>query len=356
MLSQPFGLKTQGSTRFNRAMSFASGVHRIPEYLMPSNSPLDKLTPNQRIALAVAILVVAGVVFLINNRNKQPAPQPPGEQPQTLANRNVRFGMPAEAKADPASKDAYLMERPQYVLSYNDSKKIPNWVCWNLTASDIGHTERSAFGEDPELPRDFRRVKNSDYTGSSFDRGHMCPSKDRSDTEENNLPLFYMTNILPQAPNNNQQPWRLLEEKCRDLAKHGNELYIACGPHGRGGTGKDNVRHDHIGKGTQIEVPATVWKVVLVLPNKDATPTAETKAFAVWMPNEQSVSADWKQYIVSVSEVEKQTGFKFFPTVPDDVAGTIKSRVERNPRRRDGTMVKSRPPVEVVRCPRPNAC
>jgi endonuclease G len=301
---------------------------------MPSNSPLDKLSTNQRIALAVAILVIAGIVAFINSRKKEPPPQQPGEPGQTLANRNVRFGMPSEAKADPASKDAYLIDRLQYVLSYNDSKKIPNWVCWNLTASDIGNTERSAFGEDPDLPSGFRRIRSADYANSGFDRGHMCPSKDRSDTEENNLPLFYMTNILPQAPVNNQQPWRLLEERCRDLAKHGNELYIASGPSGRGGTGKDNTKHDFIGKTTQIEVPATVWKVMLVLPNKDAMPTAETKAFAVWMPNDQTVGTDWKQYIVSVAEVEKQTGLKFFPVVPDDIANTIKSRVERNPRRR----------------------
>jgi endonuclease G len=297
---------------------------------MASNSPLDKLSPNQRIAVVVALLVIAGIFALVTTRQ----PPPPPQTGETLANRNIRFGMPGEAKTDPASKDAYLMERPQYVLSYNDSKKIPNWVCWNLNKTDIGDTERGKFTEDPELPAGWRRVKFSDYTGSGFDRGHMCPSKDRSDTEANNDPLFYMTNIVPQAPHNNQQPWRLLEERCRDIAKEGNELYIACGPHGRGGTNKDNVKHDFIGKNTQIEVPAMVWKVVLVLPNKDATPTAETKAFAVWMPNEQSVGNDWKQYIVSINDVEKNTGLKFFPLVPDDIAAPIKSRVDRNPRRR----------------------
>lgn len=308
---------------------------------MASNSPLDKLTFNQRIALAVVILIIAGIVALVSSRKEQPAPQQPepapGEPWKTLANRNVRFGYPADAKTDPAHKDAYLMERPQYVLSYSDSKKIPNWVCWNLNKADIGDTERGKFAEDPDLPVGWRRIRASDYTDFGFDRGHMAPSKDRSDSEANNTPLFYMTNIVPQAPHNNQKAWRLLEERCREIARQGSELYIACGPHGQGGTGqiKDTqVRRETIGKTTQIEVPATVWKVILVLPNKDALPTAETKAFAVWMPNDQTVGTDWKQYLVSVAEVEKHTGFRFFPVVPDDVATPIKSRVERNPRRR----------------------
>jgi endonuclease G len=143
-----------------------------------------------------------------------------------------------------------------------------------------------------------------------------------------------MTNIVPQAPNCNQKGWRLLEEHCRALAKQGNELYIACGPHGVGGVGRDTARVTHIGKSTQIEVPESVWKVVLILPNKDAVPTQDSRAIAVWMPNDhndQVAAKKWEQYAVSVAEVEKRTGYKFFPLVPDDVANPIKSRADTGP-------------------------
>lgn len=299
-------------------------------------SPLDQLTPKQRIWLGIALLLVFGLITGIRScQERQRRQQPPGEPGQTLANRNIRFGMPAEATADPANKNAYLIDRPQYVLSYNDSTKNPNWVCWNLTASDVGATERdTSFEPDPGLPRGFYRVKSSDYTRSGFDRGHMCASKDRSDTAENNNILFYMTNIVPQAPKCNQQSWKDLEEHCRALAMRGNELYIACGPHGQGGTGElDNVevRRETIGKAHPITVPAAVWKVVLVLPSKDAVPTRDARAIAVWMPNEQSTTARWERYVVSVAEVENRTGYKFFPLVPDDVASAIKSRADAGP-------------------------
>jgi len=51
------------------------------------------------------------------------------------------------------------------------------------------------------------------------------------------------------------------------LAKQGHVLYIACGPHGVGGTGKDGHKEE-IGKGrVEVTVPAKLWKVILVLPD-----------------------------------------------------------------------------------------
>lgn len=289
---------------------------------MASKNFMDNLTPTQRIAAGILVLIVAAVAALLRSRQEHP-PAPTGDG-QTLANRNVRFGLPAEAKPDPASPDAYLIERPQYVLSYNDSKKIANWACWNLSHGDIGKTARSAFTEDPDLPTGFRRVTTGMYTGSGFDRGHLCPSKDRSDTEDNNRPLFYMTNIVPQAPKCNQGAWERFESYCRDLTKDGSELYIACGPHGTGGTGTEGEAQT-IGKGVKITVPSAVWKVVLVLPNRDARPSPDGRMLAVWMPNDQTVSEAWKSYAVPVTTVEQRTGYKFFPLVPDDVAAPLKN-------------------------------
>jgi hypothetical protein len=42
------------------------------------------------------------------------------------ANPNVRFGMPAPATSELANREAFLIERPQYVLSYNVQTRTPN--------------------------------------------------------------------------------------------------------------------------------------------------------------------------------------------------------------------------------------
>jgi endonuclease G len=248
---------------------------------MASKNFLDNLTPGQRVAAAAVILVIAGVVALVRWRQEPaPAPQPPGDG-QTLANRNVPVRHARRGESRPRQQDAYLIDRPQYVLSYNDSKKIANWACWNLSHADIGKTARGAFAEDPDLPPGFRRVTHGVYTGSGFDRGHLCPSKDRSDTEENNDATFLMTNVIPQSPACNRGAWERFESHCRDLTKDGSELYIACGPHGVGGTGEKGPL-DALGRAVKVSVPAAVWKVVLVLPGKDARPGANSKMFAIW--------------------------------------------------------------------------
>jgi endonuclease G len=248
------------------------------------------------------------------------------DPPKLLPNRNVRFGMPGEAKADPDSPTAYLIDRPQYVLSYNDKTKTANWACWHLVHKDIGRTARGAFAPDKGLPKEFTPIASGHYTGTGFDRGHLVPAKDRSASDEDNDAVFLMTNIVPQSPACNQKGWNRFENYCRDLAEKGKELYIAAGPHGIGGVASDGTRKLTIGKNPPfVTVPASVWKVVLVL-DKGTNPTKNARTIAVWMPNDDTVTDDWADYRVSVAEVEKKTKLKFFPLVPDEVAEAIKEK------------------------------
>lgn len=255
------------------------------------------------------------------------APLAPAQPPKPLTNRNIRFGMPGEAKPDPANKEAFLIERPQYVISYNDKRKTANWACWQLTKKDIGKVTRGSFEADKGLPKDFVPVGFGAYTGSGFDRGHLVPSKDRSDTEGNNDAVFLMTNIVPQSPKCNQGAWEKFERYCRELAEGGKELYIAAGPHGLGGVSGDGAKKLTIGRNAPfVTVPAGVWKVALVL-DRGTTPSKSSRAIAVWMPNDNTVDEDdWAAYRVSVAEVEKKTKLKFFPLVPDEVAHALKEK------------------------------
>jgi endonuclease G len=266
------------------------------------------------------------------------------------ANRNVRFGLPSPAKADPKQREDYLIERPQYVLSYNAEKRTPNWVCWQLRAEDVGTADRGPFAPDPLLPKGFARVTSHVYDGSGFDRGHMCPAKDRSATQKDCDATFYMTNVVPQSPACNQKGWERLESYCRELAKRGHVLQIACGPHGVGGTGKNGYKEE-VGKGRlKVAVPARVWKVILVLPHADAEPRKNTRVIAVLMPNDQTVDYDWTRYRVSARRVEKLTGYTFFPAVPAEVADALKDRVDdvkvRAPAPRGGGERKPGGPTE----------
>lgn len=137
---------------------------------------------------------------------------------------HLPFGNPSEAGG---AANNQLVLRQQFAASWNAGKRIANWVAWRLVASDIGDTERSQFYAD----HDIDTPTPKDYTNSGYDRGHLCPSKDRSDNPENNKAVFTMLNIIPQAGDNNRGPWEKAEEFERSLAKAGREVYIiASGP------------------------------------------------------------------------------------------------------------------------------
>jgi endonuclease G len=281
------------------------------------------------IVFLLLILVALALVEVFRQQPTEEGPQPPGGP--YLANRNVRFGMPSPAISDPQNRHDFLIERPQYVLSYHEPKRLPNWVCWQLIAADIGKADRGPFEVDPLLPPGFAKVASGVYTGSGFDRGHICPSKDRSDSETNNDPTFYMTNIAPQAPALNQRAWERLESYCRTLAKAGNTLWICCGPTGIGGTGKDGFQQE-IGSGRlKVQVPSHFWKVVLVVAPNETEPRSDSRVIAVVMPNDQQVGEDWTTYRVAAKEVEQLTGYRFFASLPIQVGEAIRSRVDNMP-------------------------
>src|SRR5207248_6889700 len=111
----------------------------------------------------------------------------PDEDPLT-------FGNPSNATANVANENNYLMVKPQYTLSYNRSKGTPNWVAWRLDSSWIGGAPRQDdYRPDPALPAGWYQVQANDYSGSGYERGHMCPSGDRTRSVADNSATFLMT-------------------------------------------------------------------------------------------------------------------------------------------------------------------
>jgi len=232
------------------------------------------------------------------------------------------FGNPSGATADTTNENNYLMPKPQYTLSYNRSKATPNWVAWRLDSSWIGSTPRQDdYRPDPALPAAWYHVQDNDYSGSGYDRGHMCPSGDRTNSVANNSATFLMTNFVPQLGANNQGPWNDFENYCRSLAGQGNEIYIVTGPLGNIGTIA----------GGRIVVPQYTWKVVLILPNGSndlQRVTRSTRAFGIVVPNFPPLNSNtpWRQFRVSVDAVENMTGYNFFSAIPINTQAIIERR------------------------------
>jgi endonuclease G len=214
-----------------------------------------------------------------------------------------------------------LIERPEYVLSYHRDHGIPNWVSWQLTQQDLGDVERSDnFVPDTSLPAGWYQVKPDDYSGSGYDRGHICPSADRTDTKKANEATFIMTNMVPQAPDNNRVTWEHLESYSRDLVTKGHVLYIIAGGDGSNGT---------IAKG-KVLVPGYTWKIIVVMPKGDSDVshiTADTPVIAVRVPNGlKDKLDDWDKYRVTVASIEEATGYDFFTNLAPNIQHALKSQ------------------------------
>lgn len=265
---------------------------------------------------------------------------------------HLLLGNPSDAATDRSQFDNYLMSKPEYALSYNRDLGRPNWVSWHLTASWIpaSHPARvDTFRADPDVPPDWYRVESFDFSGSGFDRGHMTPNADRESSTPVNQATFLMSNMVAQAPDNNQGPWANFENYLRSLVTndadpaHPNEIYIVSGPVGKGGIGSaggaDTVANGH------VTVPASTWKVALVLPDDGAEDdvsrvTCATRTIAVIMPNKQGIRStpndpnDWMQYLTTAAAVEQMvrtdtagglTQFTLFSNVPPPIQYCIKA-------------------------------
>ena len=263
-----------------------------------------------------------------------------------VENHPLFFGNPSDAIGDVNVPKNYLMEKPQFIISYNNEKLIPNWVGWHLGNEDLGEAERSdKFVPDVTLPESWYQVRKEDYQFNmyGFDRGHVCPSADKTATSEDNEATFLMTNMIPQSPNCNRIVWMHLESYERELVEQGNELYIFAGPHGVGGTGsrgyfEEIVINKKNGDVYKITVPAYSWKVIMILSESDDDVNAisdDTEVIAVSIPNTQDCKfikdteekADWHDYICSINDIEQMTGYDFFELLEDNLEETLESKI-----------------------------
>ena len=276
----------------------------------------------------VAVIVIAACVWFVYKWKAVRVDTPPTDNPPTAnqpeptenestLNKFLPLGNPSNAVFKESSPNNYLMTGEYFSLSYNKEKGIPNWVTWRLNKNNFGEAERqNDFRPDNRLPDGWARVTPTDYTGSGFDRGHLCPSADRSSSEGANSSTFLMTNMAPQTHALNAGPWEDLESYSRSLAKR-NNLYIIAGQYGEKGRLKN-----------KVTIPTNFYKIIVVLPNGENI-NQSTRVIAVDMPNVEGIgSKKWREYKTTVRELEQKTGYNFLETLPADVQNALESKID----------------------------
>jgi endonuclease G len=263
----------------------------------------------------------------INIDNVEVIPQGTATSPD---NDNLAFGNPSQATASITNANNYLMSKASYTMSYNRSRATANWVSWYVGPSTLGNTPRqNDFRADTSLPSGWYQVQATSYSGSGFDRGHSCPSADRTASVTANSSTFLMTNVIPQAPNNDHNAWNNLEMYTRTLVNSGYEAYVIMGCYGIGGTGNNGFANT-IDNG-KITVPNRIWKVIVILPqgeNDLTRVTNSTRVIAIDTPNSNSINSSWGQYRTTVNAIEAATGYDILSMLPDTIESILESSVD----------------------------
>jgi len=74
-----------------------------------------------------------------------------------------------------------------------------------------------------------------------------------------------------------------------------------------------------------------LWKVVVVLQNGNNDLSRidnNTRVISVLVPNQNSVTTNWKDYRVSVDSIETRTGYNLLSNLPVSIQQVLEARVD----------------------------
>ena len=222
------------------------------------------------------------------------------------------------------SSAKYDVDRVNYCTEWDCDRKAQRWSCYQMHQGYSGNYSRVAdFMFDPALPRGSYWSEFDYFPG--FERGHICPSGDRTFAQDANSQTFYMSNMQPQYhcfngyDNTHEGLWLRMENKLRQWAKSlsKTDTIFVC----KGGTIDDekNIIKRIDGK---LIVPKYFFMAIL---RKDSRGYA---AMAFWSEQTNTWRSDETllSHAISVDELEKLTGIDFFCNLPD----AIEEKVEKN--------------------------
>lgn len=222
---------------------------------------------------------------------------------------NARMELPAY------SNHQSIFEYSDYALLYDESKRIPTWVAYELTKEEAD----GPIGRDG---KDFRTDENAkviqadylDYRGSGWTRGHMAPAGDFKWDELAMWDTFYYTNCCPQDEKLNNGSWNALESRVRNWARRFGSVYIVTGPI----VGKN--QGGRIGA-HGIIVPDAFFKAVLTYSDE------AYHGIAFVMFNNSTTQRLLDSYL-SINDLEGITGIDFFPALDDSIEESIENEVD----------------------------
>ena len=213
-----------------------------------------------------------------------------------------------------------------YMVGYSEKRGNPLWVTYQVLPKPES---------TPRLPRpssfksDWRStrcwlvlpcIEHDDYTETGYDRGHMAPNHVIASRYGQNAQLetFLMTNITPQAPNLNRRAWQRLEEiSANHFAERYAPFTVITGP-------IFDDQPNHLPGYKFIQIPKAFYKIFV----RESVNGEPPKVLAFVMPQTAQGNEDLRQYLVSVRDIEEQTGLDFLHKLDDGVEAYVETLID----------------------------
>jgi endonuclease G len=186
-----------------------------------------------------------------------------------------------------------------FASEYSPALRVPLYSVEHLTREHVVEHQRNhdgrtdSFRPDDRLTHD-QRAELADYKRSGYDRGHMAPDADSWDAPSE-YDTFVLSNMVPQAPDNNRELHAHIEGAVRHLAKQEGELYVFTGPVFQG-----NTEYMH----RRVAIPSGIFKLVY---------DPKRNAAAAYLENNVNGPQGQTYKVITPAELTQLTGIDFLP-------------------------------------------
>lgn len=205
-----------------------------------------------------------------------------------------------------------------YCIEWNNPLRAQRWSAYRWDRSNTGGNAgyTGEFREDPLIPY-ANRTTLDDHKSNGYDRGHIVASADRQRTVEANSQTFYLSNMQPQLNAFNAQGiWFELENRVRNTYNKDSfrdTLFVV-----KGGT----IDYGNYTMVRKIPAP-NYFFMALLRKRNNITANGGYAAVGFWMKHEANTDTTFKNYAVSIDELEELTGIDFFCNLPDEIEKAV---------------------------------
>lgn len=219
---------------------------------------------------------------------------------------------------------SYDKDGVNFSVEWDCDKRSQRWTCYQMHKGYSGK-----YSRESNFFFDATNLNSNEYWGEytrfpGYDRGHICPSGDRTASKEMNSQTFVMTNMQPQYhlfnsyddKSGNNGLWLRMENQLRKWADKlsATDTIFVC----KGGT-IDSETNIITRIGGKLIVPKYFYMAIL----RKSSFGYAGMAFWSEQKNEWRTNETLRSHAISIAELEKRTGIDFFCNLPDDVEAQV---------------------------------